>query len=88
MAIINFLLFQHPGGGDLITEWAGKDGTKAFDDFGHSGDAKKDLKKYKIGELRDVISSQLSSMQNLQILYFRRTFKVVKNRKKRKARKS
>ncbi|XP_063927831.1 cytochrome b5-like [Zophobas morio] len=44
---------EHPGGGDLIQEWAGKDGTKDFDDAGHSGDAKKDLKKYKIGELRE-----------------------------------
>lgn len=45
---------QHPGGHELITEWAGKDGTKAFDDFGHSGDAKKDMKRYKIGEVTPV----------------------------------
>nr|AEE63068.1 unknown [Dendroctonus ponderosae] len=44
-------LDDHPGGGDLITEYAGKDATKAFDDFGHSSDAKKQLKKYKIGEI-------------------------------------
>lgn len=46
---------QHPGGGDLITEWAGKDSTRAFDDAGHSSDAKKDLKQFKIGEVREVI---------------------------------
>ncbi|XP_019878717.2 cytochrome b5-like [Aethina tumida] len=46
-------LEEHPGGGDLITEWAGKDATKAFDDFGHSGDAKREMKKYKIGEVND-----------------------------------
>ncbi|XP_072375617.1 uncharacterized protein [Diabrotica undecimpunctata] len=44
-------LDDHPGGGELITEWAGKDGTKDFDDFGHSSDAKKELKKLKIGEV-------------------------------------
>uniref|UniRef100_A0A6P7FDA7 Cytochrome b5 n=1 Tax=Diabrotica virgifera virgifera TaxID=50390 RepID=A0A6P7FDA7_DIAVI len=44
-------LDDHPGGGDLITEWAGKDGTKDFDDFGHSSDAKKELKTLKIGEV-------------------------------------
>lgn len=38
----------------MITEWAGKDATKAFDDFGHSGDAKKQLKEYKIGEIVEV----------------------------------
>ncbi|XP_044728147.1 cytochrome b5-like [Chrysoperla carnea] len=46
-------LDDHPGGGDLITEWAGKDATKAYNDFGHSGDADRMLKKYKIGELID-----------------------------------
>ncbi|XP_037046017.1 cytochrome b5 [Bradysia coprophila] len=44
-------LDDHPGGGELITEWAGRDATKGFDDFGHSGDAKKLLKQLKIGEL-------------------------------------
>lgn len=48
------IVFQHPGGGDLITEWAGMDSTKEFDKAGHSGDAKKDLKKYKIGEVVEV----------------------------------
>ncbi|KAJ3658170.1 hypothetical protein Zmor_009927 [Zophobas morio] len=44
---------DHPGGGELVLEWAGKESTKAFDDAGHSGDAKKELKQYKIGELRE-----------------------------------
>jgi len=46
-------LDEHPGGGELITEWAGKDGTKEFDNFGHSTDAKKDLKQFKIGEVTE-----------------------------------
>ncbi|CAH1110993.1 unnamed protein product [Psylliodes chrysocephalus] len=44
-------LEEHPGGADLIMEWAGKDATKEFDNFGHSSDAKKDLKRLKIGEV-------------------------------------
>lgn len=35
-------------------EWAGKDATKEFDNFGHSSDAKKDLKRLKIGEVVEV----------------------------------
>ncbi|XP_011865914.1 PREDICTED: cytochrome b5-like [Vollenhovia emeryi] len=44
---------QHPGGSELIEEHAGTDATNGFDDFGHSSDAKKMLKKYLIGELED-----------------------------------
>lgn len=45
---------SHPGGAELVLEHAGKDCTKVFNDFGHSSDALKDLKKLKIGELVDV----------------------------------
>ncbi|KAL1379307.1 hypothetical protein pipiens_014995 [Culex pipiens pipiens] len=44
-------LNEHPGGSDLIAEFAGKDATKDFDDFGHSGTAMSQLKLYKVGEL-------------------------------------
>lgn len=44
-------LEEHPGGADLVTDWAGKDCTKAFNDAGHSAEAMRDLKKYKIGTL-------------------------------------
>ncbi|XP_059620021.1 cytochrome b5 [Phlebotomus argentipes] len=50
--VTNYLQ-DHPGGDDLILEWAGKDGTKAFNDFGHSTDALRDLKMLKIGEVVD-----------------------------------
>ncbi|XP_046488971.1 cytochrome b5 isoform X2 [Neodiprion pinetum] len=42
---------QHPGGRDSILEYAGQDATKAFNDVGHSGDARSYLKGAKIGEL-------------------------------------
>jgi cytochrome b involved in lipid metabolism len=35
-------------------EQAGKDGTEAFEDVGHSTDARELMKKYKIGELVEV----------------------------------
>uniref|UniRef100_A0A182MLG2 Cytochrome b5 heme-binding domain-containing protein n=1 Tax=Anopheles culicifacies TaxID=139723 RepID=A0A182MLG2_9DIPT len=49
-------MVDHPGGAELITEWAGKDGTKDFDDFGHSSDAMRLLKTMQIGVL--VVSDQ------------------------------
>ncbi|CAH1174103.1 unnamed protein product [Phaedon cochleariae] len=44
-------LDEHPGGKETIMEFAGKDATKDFVAAGHSGDAKKELKSYKIGEI-------------------------------------
>ncbi|XP_011142869.1 cytochrome b5 [Harpegnathos saltator] len=46
-------MHQHPGGADLLEEYAGRDATRGFDDFGHSTDAKKIMKEYLIGELED-----------------------------------
>lgn len=37
-------------------EYAGKDATKAFNDVGHSTDAIKDLKLYKIGVVDNAVS--------------------------------
>lgn len=50
---LNFLL-QHPGGEEVLLEQAGKDGTEAFEDIGHSSDAREMMKKYKVGELHPV----------------------------------
>uniref|UniRef100_A0A182WHP5 Cytochrome b5 heme-binding domain-containing protein n=1 Tax=Anopheles minimus TaxID=112268 RepID=A0A182WHP5_9DIPT len=49
-------MVDHPGGSEMIAEWAGKDGTKDFDDFGHSSDAMRLLKTLQIGVL--VVSDQ------------------------------
>lgn len=38
----------------MIEEYAGRDATNGFDDFGHSSDAKKIMKEFLIGELEDV----------------------------------
>ncbi|KOB75153.1 Uncharacterized protein OBRU01_07951 [Operophtera brumata] len=46
----NFLL-QHPGGPEVILDEAGTDATKAFDEVGHSSDARSIMTKYKVGEI-------------------------------------
>lgn len=33
----------------MITEWAGKDASKEYESIGHSGDASRDLKSFRIG---------------------------------------
>ncbi|KAK3085602.1 hypothetical protein FSP39_005993 [Pinctada imbricata] len=48
---ITDFLHEHPGGWDVLMENAGTDATVAFDDKGHSKDAKELLSQYKIGEL-------------------------------------
>lgn len=42
----------------MIEEYAGKNATKAFDEVGHSSEAKSQLKACKIGELAQVTFSQ------------------------------
>lgn len=54
---------DHPGGPDLVTDWAGKDCTKAFHDAGHSNEAVKDFKKYKIGMLATGEVAEKSNMK-------------------------
>ena len=45
------LLQSHPGGYDVILEYAGRDATLAFIGTGHSSTARESLEKYLIGEL-------------------------------------
>mmetsp|Transcript_1516 Transcript_1516/g.4777 ORF Transcript_1516/g.4777 Transcript_1516/m.4777 type:complete len:129 (+) Transcript_1516:192-578(+) len=40
---------DHPGGGEIMLNAAGKDGTDDFEDVGHSPAAREQLKKYEIG---------------------------------------
>ncbi|CAH1389897.1 unnamed protein product [Nezara viridula] len=46
-------LNEHPGGEEVLLEQAGRDATEAFEDVGHSSDARDMMKKYKIGELAE-----------------------------------
>jgi len=44
-------LDEHPGGEEILLEHAGQDSTEAFEDVGHSTDAREMLKEYLIGDL-------------------------------------
>ncbi|CAG2058636.1 unnamed protein product [Timema podura] len=56
MTTCDRVLFQHPGGEEVLLEQAGKDATEAFEDVGHSSDARGLMGKYKVGELVEVCS--------------------------------
>ncbi|KAH8315436.1 hypothetical protein KR067_009216 [Drosophila pandora] len=49
--IVRHSQLQHPGGEETLIDVAGRDGTKAFNDVGHSSEARQILKKYFIGNL-------------------------------------
>lgn len=51
LSLFNFIHFQHPGGEEVLLEQASKDATEAFEDVGHSSDAREMMKRFKIGEL-------------------------------------
>ncbi|KAK8500414.1 hypothetical protein V6N13_028109 [Hibiscus sabdariffa] len=44
-------LEDHPGGDEVLLAASGKDGTRDFEDVGHSDDARNMMKKYYIGEV-------------------------------------
>ncbi|XP_012287173.1 cytochrome b5 isoform X2 [Orussus abietinus] len=44
-------LNEHPGGEEVIQEQSGRDATEAFEDVGHSSDARQMMEPYQIGEL-------------------------------------
>ncbi len=49
MANVRVIISQHPGGEEVLLEQAGRDATTAFEDVGHSADAKAMMKEYRIG---------------------------------------
>ena len=44
-------LDKHPGGGEVILEYAGKDATSMFEDINHSSEARNEVKKFEVGDL-------------------------------------
>lgn len=50
---------EHPGGEEVVVDCAGTDATEAFDDIGHSDEAKEILASLKVGKLKGgVIKAQ------------------------------
>lgn len=54
-------LDEHPGGCEVLLEQAGSDGTEAFEDVGHSTDARHMKEEYLIGEVIAVSFARTSS---------------------------
>ncbi|KAG5325931.1 CYB5 protein, partial [Acromyrmex heyeri] len=48
---VTSFLNEHPGGEEVLLEQNGQDATDAFEDIGHSTDARQIMESYKIGEL-------------------------------------
>lgn len=42
---------EHPGGEEVLQEQHGRDASNAFEDVGHSSDAREQMKAYEIGRL-------------------------------------
>ena len=67
-----YIFLQHPGGEEIMIENAGMDSTEAFEDVGHSTDAREMLAEYLIGELQEV-SPQTSFLIKTHYNVLRRT---------------
>lgn len=48
---ITQFLNSHPGGMEVLIDEGGKEATQAFEDIGHTDDAKEMMKEYLIGEI-------------------------------------
>lgn len=60
--VLLYLLMQHPGGEEVLLEVAGTETTEAFEDVGHSTDARELMVQYKIGELTDEDKSKVKKV--------------------------
>uniref|UniRef100_A0A1B6CYB1 Cytochrome b5 n=1 Tax=Clastoptera arizonana TaxID=38151 RepID=A0A1B6CYB1_9HEMI len=54
-------LNEHPGGEEVLLEQSGKDASEAFEDVGHSTDARDMMENYKIGELIEADRTKVSN---------------------------
>jgi len=52
---------QHPGGGEVLLDVAGKDASRDFEDVGHSPEAQEMMKEYLIGKLAPSGSTPVES---------------------------
>lgn len=54
----SIFIWQHPGGEEILIDNAATDATEAFEDVGHSTDAREMLAQYLIGDLDEVFNSE------------------------------
>jgi cytochrome b involved in lipid metabolism len=64
-------LLQHPGGDEVLREQHGRDASSAFEDVGHSSDAREQMKAYEIAELHPVNEFILYLFIYLNLFSFR-----------------
>ncbi|GAB5590565.1 hypothetical protein Unana1_05465 [Umbelopsis nana] len=50
---------EHPGGEEVLLDEAGKDATEAFEDIGHSDEAREILHKYYVADLDEASQSHV-----------------------------
>ena len=50
---------EHPGGEEVLLEQAGKDATEAFEDVGHSPDARETQAQYLIGTVTEPAAKRI-----------------------------
>lgn len=53
-------LLEHPGGEDIMLDSSGRDATREFEDVGHSQEARSQLEKLLIGDLREPTEEELA----------------------------
>ena len=58
---VSEFLDEHPGGPDIVTEYAGTDATDEYDNIGHSSDAQSMLDKYFKGKIEGYVEPEASS---------------------------
>lgn len=54
------LTMQHPGGDEVLLEEAGRDSTEAFEDVGHSDEARAMLDKMLLGDFHGEVRQRHS----------------------------
>ncbi|XP_025158250.1 cytochrome b5 isoform X1 [Harpegnathos saltator] len=58
---VTSFLNEHPGGEEVLLEQNGLDATEAFEDIGHSSDARELMISFKIGELVEFLAFLVNS---------------------------
>ncbi|BEI81640.1 hypothetical protein CcaverHIS002_0208000 [Cutaneotrichosporon cavernicola] len=61
---VTAFLDEHPGGDEVLLEEAGRDGTEAFEDVGHSDEARDMLLKMYLGNLNPAEAAKNTTTAN------------------------